>query len=363
MEDKTRSAADRPPRPRTTSVLVAFGIGVLLWLLGDVLLALFAGILIAVALDALTMLVSDQTRLHRTPALVVILLAGVAVAGPISLLPTVLDQIGGVWERLSTLAEEGVERARSLPLLGQLLDETDMTEAAPDASQVAGRIASLSMSLVNGVALAVIVVATGLFLAYDPALYTRGALRMVPAPMRARGAETLASIGYALRWWLLGQLVSMSVLFAVTSTGLYLFGIELWLGLGILTGVFTFVPFRGPALAAVPILLIAFSEGIGTGLGVTMFYVIVQNLEGAFLTPIIQQRAVRLPPAVLISSQVLMAALFGVSGLILAAPLTAVTMIAVNLVYIEGVLSEVRATPTRRLFPSAEKTPDARNRR
>lgn len=348
-----------PPRITTATVLAMAGIGVLLWIVGDVLLALFAGVLIAVALDALASVVAERTPIGRLPALalVTLLVAALVISGPLFLLPVVIDQIGGVWDRLATLADRGLEWAQDHPVLGEFLSGDDISDAAPETAQIAGQIASLTMTVANALALAVIVVATGLFLAFDPGLYTRGFLRLVPPRSRDRWAETLASTGYALRWWLLGQLVSMSVLFVVTSTGLWLFGLDLWLGLGILTGIFTFVPFLGPAIAAIPILLIGFSEGIGTGLGVAAFYLVVQNLEGTVLTPLIQQRAVRLPPAVLISSQVLMGALFGIPGLILAAPLTAVAMIATNLLYIEGVLGEPRATPQRRIFPHDDKTP------
>jgi predicted PurR-regulated permease PerM len=90
---------------------------------------------------------------------------------------------------------------------------------------------------------------------------------------------------------------------------------------------------------------IDFTEGMQTGLMVLAFYLIVQNVEGNVVTPMIQHRAVELPPALLIATQVLFGTLFGALGLILAAPLAAVGLVAVNLLYIEGVLGERRATP------------------
>ncbi|WP_230533571.1 AI-2E family transporter [Microvirga roseola] len=152
-------------------------------------------------------------------------------------------------------------------------------------------------------------------------------------------------VGYTLHWWLIGQLVSMTVLGTLTSLMLWGLGIQLWLGLGVLTGVRTFIPFLGPIIAGVPVLAIAFAEGTQTGLIVLVLYLILQNTEGYFLTPMIQQRAAELPRALLIAMQVLMGLLFGAAGFILAAPLTAVGLVAVNLLYIEAALGDERSAP------------------
>ena len=113
-------------------------------------------------------------------------------------------------------------------------------------------------------------------------------------------------------------------------------GVDLWLSLGVLTAVLTFIPYLGPVIAGIPILIIAFAEGYQTGLIVLVFYLIIQNVEGNVLVPMIQQKAVNLAPALLIAGQVLMGTLFGSLGLIMAAPLAVVIMVLVKKLYLEG---------------------------
>jgi predicted PurR-regulated permease PerM len=67
---------------------------------------------------------------------------------------------------------------------------------------------------------------------------------------------------------------------------------------------------------------------------------VIQNIEGNVLVPMIQQKAVDLAPALLIAVQVLLSLIFGVVGLILAAPLTVVAMVAVQKLWVEHTLGE-----------------------
>jgi hypothetical protein len=101
----------------------------------------------------------------------------------------------------------------------------------------------------------------------------------------------------------------------------------------------------------VPILIVGFAEGLQTGLIVLVFYLVVQNLEGNFLVPMIQHRVVNLAPVLLISVQVLMSALFGAMGLIIAAPLTLVAMVMVKKLYVEDMLGEPPKLAVRRHLP------------
>jgi predicted PurR-regulated permease PerM len=77
----------------------------------------------------------------------------------------------------------------------------------------------------------------------------------------------------------------MALLAVTVSLGLWVIGVELWLSLGVLTGLLTFIPILGPLIAAVPILVVAFAEGAQTGLIVLAFYLVVQNVEGNVIVP------------------------------------------------------------------------------
>jgi predicted PurR-regulated permease PerM len=120
--------------------------------------------------------------------------------------------------------------------------------------------------------------------------------------------------------------------------GLWLIGVPLWLPLGILTALLNFIPNFGPIISAVPQILIALASDPTKALWVVALNVAAQNLEGYLITPLVQRKAVEMPPALTILSQVLMGMLLGPLGVVLAAPLTASAIVVVKMLYVEDAL-------------------------
>jgi predicted PurR-regulated permease PerM len=108
----------------------------------------------------------------------------------------------------------------------------------------------------------------------------------------------------------------------------------------------TFIPFIGPLLSAIPVVLVAFSQSSTMALYTLLLYTAIQMLEGYVLTPNVQRRSVSLPPALTIAAQVLFGVLVGSLGLALATPLAAAGMVAVNRLYVEEVLEDGQPHPT-----------------
>jgi predicted PurR-regulated permease PerM len=327
---------------RTELLLLAAGVGVLFWLAGDVLLLVFAALLLAVGIDGLARALSDRTPLSRKWSLTIVLLLSVILLGLTGMLvvPPFIEQLAEMWYRTVAFIEDLVDQLREVGWARDMMNSDNQEQVAGAAGTVAEHVANFTMMLVGAVASVFILVAITLFAAYDPELYRRGLLRLFPRQYRDRLDRTLSATAHALRWWFLGQLVSMLVLGVTVSLGLLVIGVELWLGLGVLTALLTFIPFIGPVIAGVPIVIVGFGSGPEVGLIVLVFYLIIQNIEGNFLVPIIQHRAVHLAPALLISVQIVLSAPFGVMGLILAAPLTVVGMVAVKKLWMEEVLGE-----------------------
>jgi predicted PurR-regulated permease PerM len=180
----------------------------------------------------------------------------------------------------------------------------------------------------------------GLYLAASPRTYTEAALKILPHPRRARVREVLSAVGATLRRWIGARLILMATNAIVTALGLWLLGMRLPITLGLLSGLLNFVPNLGPIIAAVPAVLLAFVEGPRMALYVALFYFGYQMFDGYVLTPLVQRRTVALPPALTIMSQVLMGVLFGTIGVLVAVPLTAAVVLAVNMLYLHDVLGE-----------------------
>jgi predicted PurR-regulated permease PerM len=168
-------------------------------------------------------------------------------------------------------------------------------------------------------------------------LVQRLTLLLAPS-IRSRGDQVLRASARTLRNWLVAQLIAMSAVGTLTALGLWLAGVPLAFALGLIAGLLAFIPNIGPIIAIAPALLLAFPEGLTTLLVVLAIYIGVQALESYVITPLLQQEKVSLPPALVISTQLLFGVLFGILGLMLATPIAALTMTVVKLIYVEDYL-------------------------
>jgi predicted PurR-regulated permease PerM len=119
-----------------------------------------------------------------------------------------------------------------------------------------------------------------------------------------------------------------------------LLGVPLALMLALVAGLLNFVPYIGAILGAVPALMVAFGQSPMQVVWVALLFAAIQSVEGYLLVPYIQQRTVRLPPALTIFSQTVFGTLFGLLGLLLAPALAAAVLVAVRSLYIHDVLED-----------------------
>lgn len=324
----------------TIVALVLIG---LLWYLIDVLFLVFAGVLLAVFLRAPTDWLSRRTGVGAGPALAIVL----------ALLTALLA--AGAWWFGNRLADQAVALSQTLPQTFESLRtrleahawaRPILHELTP-RGLLSGRLHVLGggLSVINasfGVAANLVIVAfLALFFAAQPQLYVRGFLHLVPHAARERVHEVLRVIGGTLRWWVLAQLFLMAVVAVLTGIGLYWLGMPLSLALGMLAGFLTFIPFIGPVLSAIPAVLIALTHGITYAGDIVLLYVGVQSLESYVLEPLVQQRAVYLPPALILMTQVALGVLVGIVGVLFATPFTATALVAVQMLYVHDVLGDV----------------------
>ena len=145
-----------------------------------------------------------------------------------------------------------------------------------------------------------------------------------------------SKVGENLQKWLKGQLFAMFVVFVLTSIGLLILGVPMWLALAIIAGLLNFIPNFGPIIAMIPAVLVALMQGPGTAAIVAGIYILVQVTESNFITPMIQQKLVNIPPALIIIAQLLMAPLTGGWGLVLATPLMVILIVLVKELYVKN---------------------------
>lgn len=219
-----------------------------------------------------------------------------------------------------------------------------MTRAEPDQLADGGALVDQAtgvlLTTISAVGAAVIILFVGLYVAAQPTLYQRGIRRLVPVAGRHRFDEVLLEVISVLRWWLIGKILSMVLVGVLTTVGLWWLDVPLALTFGLLAAALTFIPNFGPVLSVVPPALLALADDPTRAAYVVALYLAIQTVESYAVTPLIQRRTVSMPPALTITSQIVLGVLVGGIGVVVATPLTAAAMTVVRMLYVEDLLEQ-----------------------
>lgn len=316
----------------------------------DALLLTFACILFAILLYKLSEIMARRFHMKRKLALTVVVLALAAIVG-----------LGG-WAMAPQISEQSSQLAKEVPAAVERLQATvqqhpilkRIAAELPPPEQIVKQMGNLVPDaglffggLLGAIGNMVIIIFVGIYFAASPQSYTNGMIRLVPQSKRGRAREVQGELGHTLASWLLGKAASMLIVGVVTSIGLSMLGVPLALILGIIAGLLDFIPYLGPVMAGVPAVLLALSLGPDMALYTVLLFVAIQGIEGYLLQPLIEAKAVDLPPALVIVMQLIFGTLFGFAGVALATPLAAALSVLVKMLYVEDVLGDRPAQKER----------------
>jgi len=364
---------------RTAALVIAMYIAVrLLWFASPLFLTAFLGILFGLAVSSGV----DHLARWRIPrgigaALVVITFVGLLVGFGAWVAPTIRAQSVELRHRLP----ESIDRLEAWAnrhndgLIGTILSPssqakhdtgqvaTGATPSAPhakagsadadtaSAQPLRQRISqqmngatrylfpflSSTLAVLGGL---LIILFLAIYIGADPDLYHRGLMLLFPRRARRRAGEVFSAMATVLRRWLVTQLIAMLAIGSVTTIVLLLLGVKAPFALGILAGLLEFIPTVGPILSAFPAIAMGFLDSPEKALYVAIAFWGIQFAENHLLIPLLMKGGVDAPPVLTILSQALMALLFGFLGLMCAVPILGATMVAVKMLYIEGVVGE-----------------------
>lgn len=320
----------------------------ILWQIRNVLLLIFAAVVVAVALNTLARQI-QKLRVGRSLSILaaIIVLLAVMTGFLFIIVPPFADQ----FQQLTSLVPKGIDRVntwsddlRNLapPVLAPYLP--DLGTLIGQLQPVFNRMLSGSVAVFSGTLGAVLnillVLVLTLMLLADPQLYRQTFIRLFPSFYRRRINFILDRCEEALRGWLVGILVNMTIIGTFSGIGLWILQVPLPLANGILAGLLTFIPNIGPALSVVPPMAIALLDAPWKVIAVLAVYFIVQQLETNLLTPYVMAHQVSLLPAITLMSQVFFATFFGFLGLLLALPLTVVAQVWLHEILVKDVLDK-----------------------
>jgi predicted PurR-regulated permease PerM len=330
--------------------LVIVTIALLAWQIVDVLLLVFGAILLAVMLRRSADWMAERTPLPEGWALAAVVLGSIVVLGLCGWMFGA--QVSGQFDQLVKVvpqAWDGVKGQLQGSSWGRgVLETVEQFDPSSVSGGVVREAGSLLMTVVGGLGNVLLLVAGGVYLAAQPKLYRDGVVMLVPREAEHRTRDTLDTMGDALGKWLKGQFLAMVMVGIMVSLGLWLLGVPSALALGLLAGLGEFVPLVGAVATAIPALLAASTVDMSTVLYVLVLYIVIQQIEGNVIMPIIQKEMVSLAPALALFAVVAFGLLFGILGVIFATPLTVVAYVAVEKLYVEGGLgkSDTREEPS-----------------
>jgi predicted PurR-regulated permease PerM len=302
---------------------VWFGIGLAILgviVLGQPLLLIIGGAIFAVFLDGGARLLARYLPIPRAWRLLLVLVLGFGfLAWVVWFAGTT---IAAQFEALRAVVTAQFDRLMKFAASLGLVDEVSTNWRSQVLGGV-GRLTSAVGSVIGAVASVIAMIVIGIFLASEPRLYDRGIAWMLPLRARSGFYRIAEHVGFTLRRLLFGRLIAMIFegLFAwvlLKAGGVPMAGL-----LGLVTGVLAFIPNIGAISSGVLMITVGFSAGYGHGIWSIVVYFLVHNIDAYLVVPFVARRTVDLAPAVLLAMQLLMAALFGILGVLFADPILA----------------------------------------
>ncbi len=329
---------------------LALGLGLLIWLLAPVV-APFAGAwVLAYALEPAVRRLTQSTRMPRVLAIVVVLLgalllvlAALLLVAPIlwQQLPLLRDQLPDLLTRLYDTVAPRLEQLgvriphdfadfRALVIKALGTNSQSWIASVLNSARIGGSVALTTLGWMTLVPIA----AFYLLLDWD-SIVARMA-RLVPPRLLPGFSGFLQECDHLLGQYLRGQLLVMLILAVLYSVGLALFGFDLAVPVGVFTGLAVFIPYVGFGLGLVLALLAGVLQFGPHGqliyalTGVAVVYGLGQIVESFFLTPFLVGDRIGLHPIAVIFALLAFGQLFGFVGVLLALPLSAVSLVALR---------------------------------
>ena len=342
---------DAPFVRRALIVIALAAAALLLWQLRFVVVLLFGAVLIATIFRAIADLLEKYLRLPNRLAVLASVLLVVGLIGAVA------------WTIGAQVAAQGQRLVDTLPRAAEIIDARlasiglghPVSQSLQSVHSGGGLIGTNVKAFVSSVSLSVasflIVFFGGIFLAAQPRLYGIGTIKLIPAGRRRLVAEAMEESDRALRLWLKGQLWAMILIFLMTWGGLWVLGVPSALVLALISGVLEFIPYAGAITSSVPAIMVALVQSPELALWVVALYVIVHHIEAYLIQPVIQQFAVEIPAVITLFALLAFGLLFGILGVLLAAPLAVVSYVLVKRLYVIEALD----TPTP--IPGSDEKP------
>jgi predicted PurR-regulated permease PerM len=326
---------------RSSDVARVLGMGFLFlflwkffWLVHGALFVAMLAVLIAIVLHVPAKLLSRWIPFRLAFALVLVAFLGTLVGLLVAIIPQLVTQVTQLAGQLPGTVDSAAAWLDAKT--GRQGPSSELSASIKrQAGQFIGRFVPVAFNALAALLGSFAVITLAAFLAAEPAVYRDQLLRIVPAEQRDRWTRLYAEAGGNLRAWVIGKACTMLFIGVVTYIGLTLLKVPGALALAAFAAMMEFIPNFGPTIAALPAMLAGFAVRPVTAIYVAVFYFLLQQVQNAITVPLVERRAVNIPPAALLVWQLMLALGFGIMALFVATPLLAVVVVAIRILYLE----------------------------
>jgi predicted PurR-regulated permease PerM len=191
------------------------------------------------------------------------------------------------------------------------------------------------LNLLSGVISLIILLVLVIYTVAQPEPLIAGFLSAVPPRYRDRADSTLRNSMEKLKQWAIGSLIVGVIVGVATGVGLHLLGVPYAFLFGVIAAIGELLPTLGPILSAIPPLLLALAIDPMIALWVLLFFVVLQQVEGNLLTPLVMGGKLDLHPVSIVFAVLVMHSLFGLFGALLAVPVCAIIKVCWEELYLK----------------------------
>ncbi len=193
-------------------------------------------------------------------------------------------------------------------------------------------LAEASIYLIGGAVDFILVLFLVFYLLYDFQSVREQLVSLVPLKKRRTAEEILAIIDANVGTFIRGSLIRCFIVGVITGTALAIVGMPHAMLLGLIAGIFNFILYIGPYIAAVPAVLLSLSPLAPSPLLIILIYVAIQVLDGMFLAPVVLGRVIKMKPITIIVAILAGGGLAGLLGMVLAVPVAGIIKSILDLI-------------------------------
>lgn len=284
-----------------------------LYYIRDIILMLFVAILIMAIMNPL----ATKLAKFKIPRGISILLAYILVIGSFifavaAVVPPLVEQSGILVHSIPDLSNQ-----LGLPTT---LAEQILNEFVRVIGELSREIAQLTLDLFSNILQVVTVLILAFYLVVSRDKFPIYTKSLFSEKTTKEINKILGLMEKKLGGWMMGQAALMLLVGLTTYAGLLLLKVPFALPLAILAGLLEIVPYLGPIIAAIPMVIIGFSVTPVMGIAVVALSVLIQQLENYLFVPKVMHKSTGVHPVVVLVALAVGAQVAGVVGVLLAVP-------------------------------------------